>query len=156
MRAMISLPLRASLVAVAMAASTLAVVVASPVAAVSPAVNESPAATTAWFSSPSRNIACSMYTSGVRCDVLVHTYKPTRRPASCEADWGTAFEVKTTGKGHFRCVADSVNGPAPILKYGHSKSIGRFTCTSRTTGMTCIDRYNGHGFRASKSSYRLF
>jgi hypothetical protein len=157
MNAKTLLPLRASLAAIVLAASTLVTAVAvSPVAAASPVATVSPVAAYAWFSSPSKNIGCWMDASGARCDVLVHTYKPTKKPAYCHADWGTALEVGRTGKGHFGCVSDTVAMSPTILRYGHSKSFGRFTCTSRLTGMTCVNRYNGHGFKASKASYRFF
>jgi hypothetical protein len=44
----------------------------------------------------------------------------------------------------------------PVLAYGHSRSVGRFTCTSRTTGLTCRDRRSGHGFEVSRERQRLF
>ena len=141
------LGLRIGLAALLLVAATLTTAVAAPAAA---------ASSSAWFSSPSKNIGCYMDASSVRCDVLKYTYKATKRPAWCPLAWGPAVEVDTKGKGHFECVGDTVAGSKTILKYGHSRSIGRFTCTSRTTGMTCIDRWNGHGFRVSKASYRFF
>lgn len=114
------------------------------------------AASSAWFSSPSKNIGCYMTTSGVRCDVITYSYTPTKKPAGCDFAWGPSVEVTTTGKGHFRCVSDTVAGSARILRYGKSITIGRFRCTSRTTDMTCVDTENGHGFRISRVTYRLF
>ena len=114
------------------------------------------AASSAWFSSPSRNIGCYMTTTRVRCDVNTYTYAPTRRPAACDFAWGPAVEVSLTGKGHFGCVGDTVGGSTRILRYGRSITIGVFTCTSRTTDMTCVDTANGHGFRVSRVLYRFF
>ena len=110
----------------------------------------------AWFSSPSKNIGCYMTLSSVRCDVISHSYRPAPKPASCHFAWGPSLQVRTTGKGGFRCVSDTVAGSARILNYGASLTVGPFTCTSRTTGMTCTDTKDGHGFRISRTSYSLF
>jgi len=114
------------------------------------------AASSAWFSSPSRNIGCSMTTTVVRCDTIKHTYRPTAKPAGCHFAWGPSVQVGTTGKGRFRCVSDTVAGAPKVLAYGKSITVGRFRCTSRSTGMTCVDTRNGHGFTIARASYRLF
>jgi len=152
-----ALPLRAGLVSLVLAVSTLTTVAITPVGAASPGVTVAPATAT-WtaFLSPNKNIGCYVDADLARCEVFVHTYKPTKKPASCKGDWGTASEVRTKGKGHFKCSSGTIWGPSPILKYGHSKFIGRFTCTSRSTGMTCINRWNGHGFKVAKASYHFF
>jgi hypothetical protein len=114
------------------------------------------AASSAWFSSPSRNIGCYMTTTWVRCDVISRTWVPTRKPASCDFAWGPAVEVGLTGKGHFGCVSDTVGGSSRILRYGKSITTGVFRCTSRSTDMTCTNTANGHGFRVSRAAYRFF
>ena len=54
-------------------------------------------------------------------------------------------------------VTDAVGDPSsPVLAYGKSRRFGRFTCTSRTTGLTCRDRRSGHGFTVSRERQRLF
>jgi hypothetical protein len=120
------------------------------------AASPAEAASSGWFSSPSRNIGCMMATTGVRCDAINFSYSPPPKPASCHLDWGPSIEVGRTGRGHFRCVSDTVAGAPTILGYGASRIIGRFRCTSRTTGMRCVDTWNGHGFRISRASYSLF
>jgi hypothetical protein len=147
MNAKTALPLRLGLATVTMVASMLVTGVAA-----SPAE----AASSAWFSSPSRNIGCTMAATGVRCDTVTYTYTPPPQPAWCHFGWGPSIGVGTTGRGHFRCVSDTVAGAPKILGYGASRIIGRFRCTSRTTGMRCVNTLNGHGFRISKGSYRLF
>jgi hypothetical protein len=114
------------------------------------------ARSSAWFSSPSRNIGCAMTTTRVRCDVISRSWVPTPKPASCDFAWGPALEVGMTSTGHFGCVSDTVGGSPRILAYGRSLTIGRFRCTSRSTDMTCVDTANGHGFRVSRVLYRLF
>ncbi len=147
MNAKAALSLRLGLATVTLVASMLVTGVAA-----SPAE----AASSAWFSSPSRNIGCMMTATGVRCDTKTHTYTPTPKPASCHFAWGPSIVVGTRGRGHFLCVSDTVAGAPKILGYGASRIIGRFRCTSRTTGMKCVNTLNGHGFRISRSSYRLF
>lgn len=114
------------------------------------------AASSAWFSSPSRNIGCMMTLTDVRCDTVTHRYTPPPKPAACHFAWGPSIGLGTRGRGHFLCVSDTVAGAPKILRYGTSRIVGRFTCTSRTTGMRCVNTRNGHGFRISRSSYRLF
>lgn len=122
------------------------------------AISASPAeaAPSAWFSSPSRNIGCYMTVSGVRCDTVGHTYVPPKKPVSCAFAWGPSLEITVAGKGHFRCVSDTVAGSSRVLAYGRSLTIGQFRCVSRTTGMTCVASRDGHGFVLSRDTYRLF
>ena len=140
------------LLATGLAALTLVVATLVTASAAPP----TEAASSAWFSSPSRNIGCYMTMTRVRCDVISRTWVPTPKPASCDFAWGPAVEVGTTGKGHFGCVSDTVGGSTRILRYGKSITVGVFRCTSRTTDMTCVDTANGHGFRVSRVLYRLF
>lgn len=112
------------------------------------------------FHSPSGNIQCGIYIgngSGVRCDMgeLTPTYR--QRPAGCEFDWGNSFAVDADSrKGYLACVSDSVvdeNGME--LGYGHSVTLGEFTCQSEKTGMTCTNG-RGHGFSIAKAVQKLF
>ena len=150
-----------SAVAAVTVAGALLTAAVAPVGAASPGAHAAPAAAPAasyaTFKAPSKNIFCAMSATSVRCDVLIHTYKPTKRPSWCEADWGSSMSVGKSGKGHFLCVADSTNDPSdPILAYGHSKSFGRYTCTSRTDGMRCRNRWTGHGFQVAKPKYTVW
>ena len=43
-----------------------------------------------------------------------------------------------------------------LVTCGKSRTLGRFTCASRTTGLTCRDRRSGHGFEVSRQRQRLF
>jgi hypothetical protein len=139
---------RAGLAVLALAASTATgVLVASPAQA-APAYYD--------FTVPSGNISCLMTPSYARCDIFTHTYKPTKKPASCHSGWGQSLFVTKSGKGHFLCIGDSIDGSTRILKYGKSKTFGRFKCTSRKAGMTCTNLKNGHGFKMSQSSYKVF
>jgi hypothetical protein len=54
-------------------------------------------------------------------------------------------------------VTDAVGDPSsPVLACCRSRTLGRFTRTSRTTGLTCRDRRSGHGFEVSRQRQRLF
>jgi len=158
-----SRPVRSALAAITVAGALLAaaaapVGAASPAAYVAPAAHVSPAASYALFKSPSKNIYCYMDTSSVRCDILAHTYKPaSKKPSWCEGDWGSSMTVGKSGKGRILCISDSLYATAePVLQYGHSKTIGRFTCLSRTDGMRCKNNWTGHGFQLAKTKYSLF
>ena len=112
------------------------------------------------FNSPSGNIGCIVGTSyGARCDIKSKDWSRGPRPAGCpkEVDWGQGLIVGRTGKGHIVCAGDTaLSNGGPKLAYGDSKTVGRFKCTSRTSGMTCKNTLNGHGFFLSKQKYRLF
>jgi hypothetical protein len=45
---------------------------------------------------------------------------------------------------------------ARVLKYGHSRRFGRYTCKSRRSGLTCKNRLNGHGFTLSRARQKVF
>lgn len=108
------------------------------------------------FTSPSGNIGCYITGQGVRCDIRDHDWPTPARPASCELDYGSGLSVNRTGRGHFVCAGDTTLQAGPPLAYGSKRSAGRFTCTSRTSGMRCINRRNGHGFALSRESHRRF
>lgn len=107
------------------------------------------------FQLPSHHIACWSDRTFVRCDILDPDHQP-KRPASCELDYGHAFELTRTGRGHRICAGDTVLDPkAPVLRYGKSKRFGSFTCRSRRSGLRCTNR-RGHGFELSRARQRLF
>jgi hypothetical protein len=103
---------------------------------------------TKTFQTPSHKIRCAyMSTLGpgpwIRCDVL----------------WlnDTAYRLDRTHKGKRIHVTDAVAGPhVKVVRYGTSLRVGAFTCTSRTTGLTCKSRVSRHGFTVSKEHQRGF
>jgi len=123
-----------------------------------------PAAGATGFQTPSHNISCAMFDSHgsgafVRCDIAHRDWALPHKPhtAGChELDFEGDMEVDAAGKGHFICAGDTLLHQGPVLPYGHSKSVGRFTCTSATSGVTCRNRHNHHGFFMSRGSYRFF
>jgi hypothetical protein len=105
-------------------------------------------ATFRQFRSPSGNIACAYSSSGgpgpfIRCDVLSLN--------------DVGFFLKRRGKARRHHVTDTVANPnARVLRYGHTRRFGRYTCKSRRSGLTCKNRRNGHGFKLSRERQRVF
>ena len=116
------------------------------------AATASPAAGATFFESPSGNIGCVIGKgSGVRCDIRERDWNPPPKPAGCPVDWGNGLNVAKRGRGRFTCAGDTVfTSTARELAYGDAIRRGRFRCVSRTSGMRCVNRRNGHGFNLSR------
>ena len=122
------------------ALATLALALALPGAA---------EAKTRQFQSPSHNIICMYSSSGgpgafIRCDVL-----------SLD-DIG--FFLRRHHRPRRRHVTDVAGDTtrARVLRYGHSRRLGPFTCRSRRSGLSCKSRVSGHGFKLSRKRQRRF
>src|SRR5262249_54301678 len=100
---------------------------------------------TVYLQSPSHNIACVIVSSGVRCDIRHYSWPVPPKPKSCEFDYGGGLSLNKKGKGYYNCVSDTVLGMGKVLPYGRTRSLGRFRCTSKKSGMRCVNRRNGHG-----------
>lgn len=107
------------------------------------------------FSSPSRNIACEITQTSVRCDIEVHSYQPPPEPDGCDGMWGTSLQVGDAAAAHV-CVTDSKIGAEEVLEYGTSTVLGDFGCTSRRSGMTCLNVRTDHGFKISRAKITVF
>lgn len=113
-----------------------------------------------FFTTPSHGIGCVYaHPEGegrtLRCDVrdVVH---PAPRPSWCEQDYGSAFGLEPRGRAKRLCVGDTALDPhAAVLRYGSSRRLGPFRCTSRRTGLRCTNRAR-HGFELSRARQRLF
>ncbi len=115
-----------------------------------------PASAATSFHSPSGNIRCVIAkTSFTRCDITDRDWSPPPKPSSCEFDWGDSLRVGVRGRGRFVCVSDAVDS-GRTLDYGESIKRGRFRCSSRTSGMRCVNVRNGHGFALSRQRVRRF
>lgn len=112
-------------------------------------------AQTTGFSTPSRNIGCIGDRTQLRCDIRVTETKPPPKPRRCRFDWGNAFELRPTGRARRICHSDTALGSRRILAYGATRRIGRITCTSRRSGLTCRNA-DRHGFFLSRERVRLF
>ena len=107
------------------------------------------------FSSPSTNIGCQISGDGVRCDIDKRKYRPTRKPRSCNLDYGNAFAVGR-GEPAFACVGDTVLGAPTQLAYGTATRVGKYGCQSRRDGMRCYNLRTGRGFLVSRSLYEFY
>lgn len=111
----------------------------------------------ARFTTPSRNIACTMTADEVRCDVAQRTWQTPPKPADCAAAYGTGARLAGTDPGELTCAGEMVAGPAPtVLGYGDGVRFAGVVCVSRETGVRCENTSTGHGFRVARASYDLF
>lgn len=105
---------------------------------------------------PSGNVFCYAEPAGVRCDIMQTSNQPPPRPANCEFDYGKAFWLPAAGKPERMCVSDTVADPsARKLQYEEVWVLPGIECTSKKTGLTCVNR-DGHGFELKRSEQRLF
>ncbi len=98
-----------------------------------------------FFTSPTRNIQCGYLGAG-ESEVGVAAVGCTTMNddaamfiAADGARWTTTWNVTDYGR---------------VLRYGRSRSLGPFRCTSRYTGMTCVIRWSGRGFFISRDTWR--
>ena len=117
-------------------------------------------AATAYFETPSRNIACAWHSDdggSLRCEITSLLRPMPPRPADCDVDWGYGISMGRTGRANVLCAGDTVRrmGNVPILAYGTSWRRGAFRCTSARTGLRCTNG-SGHGFFLSRERWRIF
>ncbi|MBO0854668.1 MAG: hypothetical protein J2P18_12990 [Nocardia sp.] len=110
------------------------------------------------FASPSGNIACAITDdgSGVRCDIVHHSFTPPPQPAGgCgAAGYGHTVAMTASTPAQFTCAGDTVARPGePILAYGSTAIVGGTTCSSDQDAVTCTD--GEHRIRLSRVSYDL-
>jgi hypothetical protein len=119
------------------------------------------------FRSPSKNITCLLQTDKpefVTCGVAQADYA-TKLRHHCAAppigvDWA-GFSLGQTGKGEVECTGGTLYDPGTehphyvVLAYGATWKQGGFTCSSKTTGVTCTNGH-GHGIFLSRASYRTW
>jgi hypothetical protein len=117
-------------------------------------------AATAYFETPSRNIACGWFSGlggSLRCEIRSLLRPTPPRPASCDVDWGYGLAMGRTGRARVLCAGDTVRrtGSVRILAYGTTWRRGGFRCTSERTGLTCRNA-SGRGFFLSRERWRVF
>lgn len=107
----------------------------------------------ASFTTQLRNIACTMSDDGVTCTIADKTFVPP----GAEACTGTIGHVVVAGAEGVD--TPCVDGPAPakaapdvpVLEYGSTSTVGGWTCTSATNGVTCVEDATGTGFRLARA-----
>lgn len=149
----------------ALISGAVAVAIAA-VAMSSSAFGSSGARIVPGFRSPSGNIQCHydpkayapngtrrLLTCGLR-----HAAYATQLQRRCLAgDWH-GFGLRANTKPTIFCSGNPDFSIRPVyttLAYGKSWTRGRFTCTSRVTGVTCHNA-GGHGLFISRQSYRTW
>lgn len=111
------------------------------------------------FQSPSGNIGCMIVEASARCDIAHRSWALPARPTSCpsQVDFGQGLIVERSGAARVVCAGDTARDPSsPKLAYGSASQVEALECVSRSNGMTCTNRRDGHGFFLSVQSYRLF
>jgi hypothetical protein len=113
-------------------------------------------AKTEGFQTPTGNIHCAVYGNGLRCEISENTAKLPPQPADCNLDWGNAFGMSVTGASIRVCHGDTIkHGKHPVLGYGKTWLKDGYSCTSKKTGVTCINQ-DKKGWEISKTKQRLF
>ncbi len=106
------------------------------------------------FASPSGNISCTMSVDGVTCSIANAQYTVP----GAETCAGTMGHVVTVNKDGV--TVPCVDGPAPavapaetpVLAYATSKTLGDYTCSSATNGVSCVVDATGSGFRVATAA----
>ncbi|OBF42208.1 hypothetical protein A5724_00280 [Mycobacterium sp. ACS1612] len=120
----------------------------------------------AEFVTPSGNIVCDIYGngSGASCEVREHVWAvpaSTRGPEGRACDFtfgGLQFYVSGGNSGSLGCyegVSALHRDGLKTLDYGQTQSLGRITCASEQSGVTCTDTATGHFFQVSREDYEL-
>ena len=105
------------------------------------------------FQLPSGNIACDIKADAVTCTIASKTFTP---PATTCKDDSAGHTVVLDAHGvSTPCATGGMPGVAPagtpVLFYGSSSTVGRYTCTSATNGVKCTDNH-GVGFRLAREA----
>jgi hypothetical protein len=115
------------------------------------------------FTTPSRNISCQLTDTSptgdgdARCDVTQSSWPLPPKPADCAGNWGGGVSVSAAEKAQLTCASDTVADPGlQVLPYGRAVSFGGILCDSQETGVRCVNRATGHGFRVARASFDLF
>lgn len=115
------------------------------------------------FTTPSRNISCQLTDTSptgdgdARCDVAQTTWPLPPKPADCAGAWGGGASVSGAERAQLTCASDTVADPGlRVLEYRQAVSYGGVVCDSQETGVRCVNRATGHGFRVARASFDLF
>ncbi len=109
----------------------------------------------ASFRLPSGNIACDVTADGATCTIASIAYQA---PAVAGCDGRTGHVLALTAGGvAFACetgpAPKAAGDDVPVLQYGKSTTVGDYTCTSATDGVTCVDA-TGKGFQLARAAWR--
>jgi len=115
------------------------------------------------FRTPSGNVTCHVSdlptNVSARCDIAQFSYPPPPNPgvACPRLD---ALTVGAEGPGEFTCAPQTpvpAGAEAPsTLAYWDSVQVGRFTCKSKDTGVSCENTQTNHGFELGATAFRRY
>lgn len=107
------------------------------------------------FQTPSGNIHCTTGDDYLRCDVG-NIDSPASKPASCDLDYGHAFQLPQFGSASRLCHGDTVTmSDNPILGYGQLSNYKGFSCYSTSSNLACKSDSGGGTMILSKQSQTL-
>lgn len=103
------------------------------------------------FDTPSHNICCVFIAAP---GTAVHPTPDGLDEISCSRVKPKYWTVDLTALGKMTVYKHPGEvpgcGSSTILEYGQSKAYGDFSCTSETSGLTCVNSH-GKGFKLSKT-----
>ncbi|HEY0237986.1 MAG TPA: hypothetical protein VGC37_05035 [Friedmanniella sp.] len=110
------------------------------------------------FASPSGNISCTMSVDGVTCSIAHITYAPPV-VEGCTGTTGHVIVLNTADGATTPCVDGPdpavASADVPVLEYGRTQTVGPYTCTSATDGMTCVVDESAAGFQVATAAMVL-
>ena len=107
------------------------------------------------FASPTGNIGCQIGRTGAACVITEHDYRAGLRPSGCAGRWLPRLEVDLAHRARLGSCEGGVLDSGRSLRYGTTTVVGRISCLSRQSGMTCWSGRSGHGFTVARAAYRL-
>jgi len=110
-----------------------------------------------FFVSPSKNLWCGFITvldglvTGCQAAVTVNNLPDCDAPMITSSP---AIQIQTGQPVAGYCLSQGVfNAGKRVLQYGEQITVGAVTCTSRRSGITCVERPSGRGFKASREAF---
>lgn len=108
---------------------------------------------TVYFDSPSHNIGCRLVSGGYQAQCTIKDYEFDEPGYDCPHGAGVLMDSGDSPV--IDCIQSGAYGGESTLDYGEHVTFGAFTCSSRSSGITCQDGY-GTGFTLSRESYTSF
>ncbi len=114
--------------------------------------------TLVYFPSPSKNIFCGLTQDQAFCKIYEHEWPDPASDKEGGSPYGHAsFVVDSQGArathGDFGDLSEANIVEAP---YGTVLTVAPSECEVATTGVTCRNLMNGHGFTVARASYKVF
>lgn len=112
-----------------------------------------------FFISPSGNLSCGVWDwdpalAGCQSWSLVENLPECDDPLGASSPAIEFFEGQPADA---YCSAEGMFwAEAPVLEYGQQLRVAGVTCTSRATGVTCLDENTGSGFTAARAGFVPF